>query len=54
MLSLLSLSVLPQMPVITGISKKPQSVIFSDVLFFNLKCVNGMRIVNANKDIGQW
>lgn len=53
MLSLLSLSVLPQMPVITGISKKPQSVIFSDVLFFHLKCVNGMRIVNANKDIGQ-
>lgn len=50
---MLSFLVLPQMPVITGISKKPQSAIFSDVQRFNLKCVNGMRIVNANKDSGQ-
>jgi len=49
---MLSLSGLPQMPVGTGISRQPQSVIFSDVQLINLKCVNGMRVFIASKDIG--
>jgi len=50
----LSLSA-PPMPVGTGTSRRAQSVMLSDapLSFLNLKCVNGMRTVNENKDIGQ-